>query len=122
MFPAGLQAANVAVAGDNTGQSITVTIEDAPLNSVLENLRKRYGFEIVGLENTSKGEALSATMTGSLRSVIERLLRNWNYMIVRSAEIAGGIEKVMILNMSYGAAPHQGATGSASSEDEDSGA
>ncbi len=72
---------------------------------MLEDLRKRYGFEVLGLENATRGEALSATMTGSLQSVIERLLRNWNHMIVRSPDNKSGIAKVMILNATYGAAP-----------------
>ncbi len=103
--PMPLQAATVTIDGDNPKQSITVTIEDAKVAAVLDNLHKRYGFEVLGLKNVNHAEALSATMTGTLQSVIERLLRNWNHMIVRSPDNAGGIAKVMILNADYGAAP-----------------
>ena len=105
MSPAALQAAAVKVIGDTPRRSITVTIEEAKVDAVLDDLRQRYGFEVLGLENATRGEALSTTMSGSLQSVIERLLRNWNHMIVRSSDNESGIAKVMILNATYGAAP-----------------
>jgi hypothetical protein len=107
MSPAALQAAAVTITGDTPRHNITVIIEDATVDAVLEDLCKRYGFEVSGLENATRGEALSATMSGSLQNVIERLLRNWNHMIVRSPDNTGGIAKVMILNANFGAAPQQ---------------
>ncbi len=107
MSPGALMAATVKVAGDAPRKSITVTIEDAKVDAVLEDLRKRYGFEVSGLANTKSGDALTMTMSGSLQSVLERLLRNWNHMIVRSSDNQSGIAKVMILNATYGAAPHR---------------
>jgi hypothetical protein len=114
LSPAALQAAAVSVSGDSPRQNITVTIEDARVDAVLEDLRKRYGFEVLGLENATRSDAVSATMTGSLQSVIERLLRNWNHMIVRSPDNVSGIAKVMILNAKYGAGPLHRGQGSAS--------
>ncbi len=114
MLPMPLQAAAITVSGDSPAQSITVTIKDATVDAVLEDLRKRYGFEVLGLKNAKRGEALSATMTGSLQSVIERLLRNWNHMIVRSTDNPSGIAKVMILDAKYGAAPSHSSRGHAS--------
>jgi hypothetical protein len=119
MSPATLQAAAVTVKGDAPRQNITLTIEDAKVDAVLEDLRKRYGFEVSGLENANGGEAQSATMSGSLQSVIERLLRNWNHMIVRSPDNESGIAKVMILNKTYGAAPQRPGQGRASGEGDD---
>ncbi len=108
-----LEAATVEVAGDAPQQRITLTIEDAKVDAVLEDLHKRYGFEVKGLEHITHGDALSTTMSGSLNHVIERLLRNWNYMIVRSADNESGIAKIMILNATYGAAQQRPALGSA---------
>ena len=68
MSPAALEAATVKIAGDTPRQNITVTIEDAKVDAVLEDLRKRYGFEVSGLENATRGEALSTTMSGSLQT------------------------------------------------------
>ena len=116
MSPAALEAATVKISGDTPRQNITVTIEDAKVDAVLEDLRKRYGFEVSGLENATGGEALSTTMSGSLQNVIERLLRNWNHMIVRSPDSKSGIAKVMILNASYGAAPQPSPAARASSD------
>jgi hypothetical protein len=118
LSPATLQAAAIKVT-DDTPRHITVAIEDAKVDAVLEDLRKRYGFEVSGLENAAGGEALSATMSGSLQSVIERLLRNWNHMIVRSSGNEGGIAKVMILNATYGAAPRRPGQGRVSGNSDD---
>jgi len=118
MSPAAVQAAAVTVTGDTPRQNITVTIKDTKVGAVLEDLCKRYGFEVSGLENVARGEALSATMSGSLQNVIERLLRNWNHMIVRSPDNESGIAKVMILNATYGAAPRPSPNTAGTSDDE----
>lgn len=100
-----LHAANIKIDGDDPRRSITVTIENATVDLVLEDLRTKYGFEVGGLKNANKGEPISATMSGDLRSVLERLLRNWNYMIVRSPNKTGVIDKVVIIDAIYGAQP-----------------
>ncbi len=114
LAPTALQAATITVTGDTPRQSITVAIEDATVDAVLKDLHKRYGFEVSGLDNAASGGALSITMTGNLQSVLERLLRNWNHMIVRSPDNASGIAKVMILNEKYGSAPARPGNGRAS--------
>jgi hypothetical protein len=117
LAPVPALAAGVSVTGDDPRQSITVMIEDATIDVVLKDLHGRYGFEMLGLENVKKGEALSGTMTGSLHSILERLLRNWNHMIELTPEEGSGVAKVMILNASFGAAPNPGADGRASGFD-----
>jgi hypothetical protein len=106
-----VQAATITVSGEDPRRDITLTVENATVNLVLEDLHKRYGFEVGGLQNTDNGEAQSITMSGSLQSILERLLRNWNHMIVRSTDNESGIAKVMILNSTYGAAPSSPARG-----------
>jgi hypothetical protein len=108
-----LYAATVTVTGDNPRNSVTVTMESATLDLVLEDLRKKYGFEVGGLQNVDKGDRLSATMTGSLQSILGRLLRNRNHIIVGSSDNDSGIVKVMILDSAYGAPPPTGVAGNA---------
>ena len=62
-------------------------------------------FEVGGLQFVSKSEPISATMSGDLRTVLQRLLRNWNYMIVRSPKGDGSIERVVIIDANYGSSP-----------------
>jgi hypothetical protein len=97
-------AAAVTVMGDSA-KNITVEIEEAPVAAVLENLRERFGFELDGTEKATGGEALTLTLTGSLKEVLGRLLRNWNYVIVSSPDGGEGVAKVVILNAAVGAAP-----------------
>jgi hypothetical protein len=103
-FVAPASAATLAINGDAPKQNITVVAESATVDGVLQELAARYGFEIKGLEHLGTGEALSAKMSGSLYDVLSRLLRNRNYMIVRSPDKATGVARVMILDASYGAA------------------
>jgi hypothetical protein len=112
-------AASVTVSGESPGGAITLTIEDATVDLVLEDLRKKYGFEVGGLEHARSGDAVSATMSGSLRSILERLLRNRNHLIVRSPDNESGIAKVVILDSAYGSTQsieQKGASGSAPSK------
>jgi hypothetical protein len=105
LAPATLQAAGLRVEGDNPRRGITVTIEDATISSVLDDLGKKYGFEIDGLDQATSLDLLSMTLSGTLQGILERLLRNRNHVIVASPDNPGGIAKVMILNSSYGTGP-----------------
>jgi hypothetical protein len=108
-----LAAATIDVSGNAPRTSISVSIKDAKIVAVLRELQSRFGFEIVGLENAAEGDALSMTVSGSLSSVLERLLRNRNHMLVRSPDSPSGIAKVMILDTQYGAAPDRAPVGHA---------
>jgi hypothetical protein len=106
LLPSAAHAANVTITEGDPRQNITVTIEDATVDFVLDNLHKKFGFELAGLPpNIAGGEAQTVTMSGNLHVILERLLRNWNHMIVRSPDNQSGIAKVMILNATYGAGP-----------------
>lgn len=96
-------AADVKISGEHPLERITVKVEEAKADRVLDALRQRYDFELVGLANAGKGDALTVTLSGSLRTVLERLLRNRNHLIVQSRDRAGGIEKVVVLDAAYGA-------------------
>lgn len=100
-----LPASALVIDGDEPKQKITVVPENATVDRILRDLSVRYGFEIKGIQNVGAGDALSPTVSGSLYDVLVRLLRNRNYVIVRSPENASGVAKVIILDASYGAAP-----------------
>ncbi len=102
-FSAATVAEGVEVAGDDDGKRVSIKVDNMTMDDVLEELQKRYGFAIEGLSNAQSDE-FSEVLGGSLDDVLERLLRNWNHMIVHSAKSRAGILKVMILNSDYGAA------------------
>ncbi|MGI9382488.1 MAG: hypothetical protein ACR2PO_04990 [Methyloligellaceae bacterium] len=97
-----LHAEAIRIDGDNPRSRITVTIVSASVDRVLRDFGETYGFEVKGLKNTRKVDAFSATMSGRLEDIMQRLLRNWNYMIIRSPDNKSGIKEVMILNSAYG--------------------
>ncbi|SFV29571.1 hypothetical protein [Hyphomicrobium facile] len=97
-------AASLTVAGDSPRESVTLTIEDMAVGGILQNLSEKYGFEILGIEKVDEGgDTLSATLSGDLHSILERLLRNRNHVIVRSTDTVSGIEKVIVIDAVYGA-------------------
>ncbi|MBY0562359.1 hypothetical protein [Hyphomicrobium sp.] len=99
-----LQAAGLTVAGDSPRDNVTLTIEDMAMGAILQNLGAKYGFKILGVEKVDEGgDTLSATLSGNLNSILERLLRNRNHVIVRSADTVSGIEKVIVIDAVYGA-------------------
>src|SRR5262245_29920572 len=111
-----VHAAAITVEGDAPLKSITITIEGATLNNVVGELSQKYGFEVQGLDDMTSTDTLSASLSGSLRSVLESLLRNCNYMLVSSAENTSGIERVVITNCTKTAAPFPAPTNERSSD------
>jgi len=98
-------AATVDTKDDEARKTITVVAEESTVRQILLHLAGKYGFKIEGIQHAGAAETVSAKMTGSLSDVVARLLRNCNYLIVRSPDDAGGIESVMILDAKYGVAP-----------------
>lgn len=103
-FPAPLCAAAMAIEGDKPRERITVTITNAGMDEVLKDFGRRYGFDVKGLHNEG-GDPFSGTLSGSLENILGRLLRNRNYMIVRSPDNHSGIEKLILIDEASGAAP-----------------
>lgn len=103
-----LHAANVTIEGDNPRGKITVTIQGATVDVVLADLQSKYNFEVGGLQHANKSEPMTATLSGDLHTVLERLLRNWNYMIVRSTKGDGSIERLTIIDGKFGTLPKGG--------------
>lgn len=105
LLPSGSLASSVSIAGSNPRDEITLVVRNAKIGTVLRNLAQKYDFSIQGLEKTEKGEPLSLSMSGDLEGILQRVLRNWNYLIVRSPNVERPIEKVMILDSAFGTAP-----------------
>ncbi len=97
-----LHAEGVTIDGDHPAQSININIDKASIGAVLQALHDRYGIEVSGTDGDISNDPISVTFTGNLPSILERLLRNQNYMIVRSRKNITGVEKVLI---SAGSAP-----------------
>lgn len=97
--------ARLDVVGNRPRDAITVKMEEATLSFVIENLGQKNGFEVNGLQHLPVADPISAQMSGSLYVVLERLLRNSNHVIVRSANNASGVERIIVLDANYGTKP-----------------
>lgn len=105
LMQSALHAKAIKIDGDAPRDRITVTIQNAKVGSVLESFGKTYGIEVRGLKHIKTSDYLTVTMSGSLETILGRLLRNWDHMIVRSADNRSGIQKIMILDSGFGTGP-----------------
>ena len=103
-IPAASHAAPMRVEGTEPRNRITVTIDNNSIEEVLQDFSQRYRFQVKGLDKSAKGEPISATMSGNLEEILGRLLRNRNFVIIRSPDNESGIQRVMILDKAYGSA------------------
>lgn len=103
------RAATVDIKGDEPRKVVTVVAEELTVGQILQDLADKYGFKIEGIQNVGAAETGSAKMTGSLYLVVGRLLRNWNYLIVRSPDNVSGIKSIMIYDAKHGVAPSKDA-------------
>jgi hypothetical protein len=97
-----VRAAAISIEGDAPLKSISVTIDGATLHNVVQELSQRYGFKVQGLSST---ETLSINLSGSLWTVLEGVLRNCNYILIRSTVKMSGLERVIVLNCTQRSLP-----------------
>jgi hypothetical protein len=90
-------SAPVTIEGDAPRENVTVAIKSASVADVVRELSRKYAFHVQGLDGLNTA-ALSATLSGSLRDVLETLLRNCNYMLIRSGDKESGIDRLIILD------------------------
>ncbi len=100
-----IYANQVTIAESKTKQSITIEIKDATLSDVLAEIGKNFNFHIKGLEKNIVSDRFSATYQGTLQTILDRLLRNRNYMIVHREDKKQKIDKLVILDTKVGSQP-----------------
>ncbi len=91
-----LHAEGVTIDSDHPAQGIHMNVDKVSIGAVLQALHDKYGIEVSGINDDISSDPISITLSGSLPSILERLLRNQNYMIVRSQKNITGVEKVLI--------------------------
>jgi hypothetical protein len=89
-------AEGVTTKSDDPAKSIEVSVDNATVRDVLAAKRDKYGVELAGDGEAGASDPMTVTLQGNLPTILERLLRNQNYMIVRSKKNVTGVEKVLI--------------------------
>ena len=90
-----LVAGSVSISGEAQGDRLQIKVENASTADVLQRLGERFGFKVQGLRKAKSGGEFSATFTGTLRTILERLLRNRNHKIEQSFENDSAISGVV---------------------------
>lgn len=90
-------ADGVTIESEAPARSISITIENASTWSVLQALHDKFAIELDGPDAAVPPEPISMTLSGTLPSILERLLRNQNYMLVRSDQNVTGVAKILVL-------------------------
>ncbi len=98
-----------SISGRILARSISVTVENASsVRMCWPSFARNFDFEVEDLAHAGTDEAFDAKLSGNLVDVLQkRLLRNRNHVIVRSAEAASGISRVVIINEKIGKAASQ---------------
>lgn len=96
-------AGTINVDGSEFGRTVRVVAADASISSVLQDLSEKFGFSVEGLEHADAKSAITGKLEGSLESVLKRVLRNQNFIVVHAHGKAGGITRVRLLSTNTGA-------------------
>ncbi len=100
----GPASAGVLIEGDDQSE-IEIIIEQEPLAVTIETLAAKFDIVIEGIVHTAKAEPVTASIQGSVKDVLARLLKNWNHAIVLDADDPTRVEKIIILNDAQGSRP-----------------
>lgn len=100
LFQSTARAQSVLIKGEDANSSLTITADNASLGAVLGRLGQKFDFHLVGEERISQN--ISGTYRGDLKTLLKRLLRNRNHMIVRSTAKRAGIRRVVVINNAVG--------------------
>jgi hypothetical protein len=93
---------------------VVVETRDANADEVLEVLSSRFAFAVVGHARAGRDMRYSGPLHGSLDQLIERLLRHEEHVVVRSAEAAAGVSRVIFLDAKGGGPANANGSASAS--------
>lgn len=84
--------------------AVKISTQQATFDEILDTLSEKYNFKIERNEaTTAGGPVITAKFEGQLDSVLKRLLRNHNYLIVRRQDDPSQIQKIVILSNRVGA-------------------
>ncbi len=97
----------VKFSGASPKTNITITVEDSSISDILLAIGNEYQFDIDGAEQLNSNRKFSITFTGSLETILLRLLRNNNHLIVSSASNIAGIKRIVILKERTGGNENQ---------------
>jgi hypothetical protein len=86
-------------------ERVVIETTDASIDEVLAVLAERFAFVVERNAPSSETVRFSGRLQGSLDKLVERLLRHEGHMIVRSAEVLGGISRVVLLDAGSGPPP-----------------
>lgn len=90
------RADGVTIDSENPRQSIRLKLDNATIRSVLQAVHDKYGVEVSASDDAAFDDPMTATYEGTLSKILERMLRNQNYMLVRSAKNVTGVERITI--------------------------
>lgn len=108
--------AEVDISTADDAKTVNVVVEQASFDDILNKLGEHFHFGVErAVDAKASTASVSLTLSGTLDSVLKRLLRNRNYMIVRRPDNVEEIEKVVILTATEGALPSAPAPAAAAS-------
>lgn len=90
------RAGGVTLEENSSDRTFKVILNNASIADLLRELQGKYGVEVRGLEDFSETDAVSTSYSGTLPSILNRLLRNQNFSLVRSNTNPTGMLRILI--------------------------
>jgi len=100
-----LRAESVTIEGSSPSESVQFIMTASTTADALQAIHEKYGVEVTGSDNISGNDPTSTTYTGSITSIVGRLLRNQNFVIVRGNKNVTGIDRIQISGSTHAADP-----------------
>lgn len=108
LMPTKLLASAIHIKHLSEHGKISIEIKNSSLYAAILRISEEFNFKIKGLANADRNKILSISLRGDLETILRRLLRNRNYVLVRADENEqklngkGPIEKVVLINANFG--------------------
>lgn len=98
--------AQIDISKADDAATINLVANHASFDEILDKLGEHFAFNVERASDAkSNTTAVNVTLSGTLDSVLKRLLRNRNYLIVRRPDNIDAIEKIVLLTATEGAPP-----------------
>jgi hypothetical protein len=90
------RADGVTLEENSSDRTFKVFLNNASVADLLRAVQSKYGVEVRGLEDFSETDPVTANFSGTLPSILNRLLRNENFSVVRSDANPTGVLRILI--------------------------
>lgn len=96
LTPTSVLAGSISVT-EEAAPNIVVEAQDGSVKQVLDELGKRYGFKVDYASPTDTTAAVTGRWAGPPKTIVARLLKLQDHIVIQSADTPAGIGRIVLL-------------------------